>query len=148
MKKELTILLVEDNEGDIVLTVEALKMANITNKIIVVRDGEEALEYLHREGRYTNAEQPDIILLDINLPRIDGKEVLARIKSDDKLKIIPVVILTTSDSEKDVIESYNNHANCYITKPVDFNKFMQVVHMIKDFWITLVKLPTYNNSYD
>ena len=147
MKKELTILLVEDNEGDIVLTVEALKMANITNKIIVVRDGEEALDYLHREGRYTNAEQPDIILLDINLPRIDGKEVLARIKNDEKLKIIPVVILTTSDSEKDVIESYNNHANCYITKPVDFNKFMQVVHMIKDFWITLVKLPTYNSSY-
>ena len=147
MKNELTILLVEDNEGDIVLTVEALKMANITNKIIVVRDGEEALGYLHREGRYANAEQPDLILLDINLPRIDGKEVLARIKNDDKLKIIPVVILTTSDSENDIMESYNNHANCYITKPVDFNKFMQVVHMIKDFWITLVKLPTYNNSY-
>ena len=146
MKNELIILLVEDNEGDIVLTVEALKMANITNRIIVVRDGEEALGYLHREGQYTNAEQPDLILLDINLPRIDGKEVLARIKNDDKLKIIPVVILTTSDSENDIMESYNNHANCYITKPVDFNKFMQVVHMIKDFWITLVKLPTYNNS--
>jgi two-component system, chemotaxis family, response regulator Rcp1 len=147
MKNELVILLVEDNEGDIVLTVEALKIANITNKIIVVRDGEEALGYLFREGRYANAEQPDLILLDINLPRIDGKEVLARIKNDDKLKIIPVVILTTSDSQKDVMESYNNHANCYITKPVDFNKFMQVVHMIKDFWITIVKLPSYNNSY-
>jgi two-component system, chemotaxis family, response regulator Rcp1 len=144
MKKELTILLVEDNEGDIVLTVEALKIANITNKILVVRDGEEALSYLHREGQYVNAEQPDLILLDINLPRIDGKEVLTRIKNDDRLKFIPVVILTTSDSEKDVMESYNNHANCYITKPVDFNKFMQVVHMIKDFWITLVKLPTHS----
>ena len=142
MKKEVTILLVEDNEGDIVLTVEALKMANITNKVVVVRDGEEALRYLHREGPNAGIELPDLILLDINLPRIDGKEVLAKIKSDDNLKFIPVVILTTSESEKDVMESYNNHANCYITKPVDFNKFMQVVHMIKDFWITLVKLPT------
>ena len=142
MKKEVTILLVEDNEGDIVLTVEALKMANITNKIVVVRDGEEALKYLHGEGPDANPELPDLILLDINLPRIDGKEVLARIKNDDKLKFIPVVILTTSESEKDVMESYINHANCYITKPVDFNKFMQVIHIIKDFWITLVKLPT------
>jgi chemotaxis family two-component system response regulator Rcp1 len=144
MKKEITILLVEDNEGDIVLTVEALKIANITNKIVVVRDGEEALEFLYREGRHAAGEQPDLILLDINLPRIDGKEVLTRIKNDDNLKFIPVVILTTSDSEKDVMESYSNHANCYITKPVDFNKFMQVVHMIKDFWITLVKLPKHS----
>ncbi|MHA4843510.1 response regulator [Flavitalea antarctica] len=144
MKKEVTILLVEDNEGDIVLTVEALKIANITSRIVVVRDGEEALLFLYREGKYTGADQPDLILLDINLPRIDGKEVLARIKKDDRLKSIPVVILTTSDSEKDVTESYSNHANCYITKPVDFNKFMQVVHMIKDFWITLVKLPAHH----
>ncbi|RYY14921.1 MAG: response regulator, partial [Chitinophagaceae bacterium] len=139
MKKEVTILLVEDNEGDIILTVEALKMANITNNIVVVRDGEEALNYLYGEGRYAGAESPDLILLDINLPRIDGKEVLTRIKNDENLKFIPVVILTTSDSEKDVMESYNNHANCYITKPVDFNKFMEVIHIIKDFWITLVK---------
>ena len=141
MKKELVILLVEDNEGDIVLTVEALKEAKINNKVVVVRDGEEALNYLYRQGPYVNAELPDIILLDINLPRIDGKEVLGKIKSDEHLKFIPVVILTTSDSEKDIMESYVNHANCYITKPVDFNKFMQVVMMIKSFWITLVKLP-------
>ncbi len=142
MKKELVILLVEDNEGDIVLTVEALKEARINNKVIVVRDGEEALNYLYREGTNAEVELPDIILLDINLPRIDGKEVLHKIKNDADLKHIPVVILTTSDSEKDVMDSYLNHANCYITKPVDFNKFMQVVMMIKNFWISLVKLPT------
>ena len=141
MDKEVTILLVEDNEGDIVLTVEALRMAKMTNKVIVVRDGEDALNYLYREGTYANAELPDLILLDINLPRVDGKEVLGRIKNDEKLKFIPVVILTTSDSDKDIMDSYTNHANCYITKPVDFDKFMEVVHMIKDFWITLVKLP-------
>jgi len=144
MKKEITILLVEDNEGDIVLTVEALKEAKITNKVVVVRDGEEALSYLHREGRFENIDLPDIIFLDINLPRIDGKEVLSRIKNDDKLKFIPVVILTTSDSDKDIMDSYANHANCYITKPVDFHKFIQVINMIKDFWITLVKLPTHH----
>lgn len=144
MKKEVIILLVEDNEGDIVLTVEALREAKIHNKVFVVRDGEEALSYLYREGRYVDAEMPDIIFLDINLPRIDGKEVLAKIKNDDRLKFIPVVILTTSESENDIMESYSNHANCYITKPVDFNKFLQVVNMIKDFWITLVRLPTSN----
>jgi two-component system, chemotaxis family, response regulator Rcp1 len=142
VKKEVIILLVEDNEGDIVLTVEALKEANITNRVVVVRDGEEALAYLYKEGEHANVQSPDLIFLDINLPRIDGKEVLAKIKNDDNLKFIPVVILTTSDSEKDILDSYTNHANCYITKPVDFNKFMQVVHTIKDFWITLVKLPT------
>ena len=144
MKKEVIILLVEDNEGDIVLTVEALREAKIHNKVVVVRDGEEALSYLYREGKYTDAEMPDIIFLDINLPRIDGKEVLTKIKNDDRLKFIPVVILTTSDSENDIMESYSNHANCYITKPVDFNKFLQVVNMIKDFWITLVRLPMSN----
>ena len=144
MKKEVIILLVEDNEGDIVLTVEALREAKIHNKVMVVRDGEEALSYLYREGKYADAEMPDIIFLDINLPRIDGKEVLTKIKNDDRLKFIPVVILTTSDSENDIMESYSNHANCYITKPVDFNKFLQVVNMIKDFWITLVRLPTSN----
>ena len=144
MKKEVIILLVEDNEGDIVLTVEALREAKIHNKVVVVRDGEEALSYLYREGKYADAEMPDIIFLDINLPRIDGKEVLTKIKNDYRLKFIPVVILTTSDSENDIMESYSNHANCYITKPVDFNKFLQVINMIKDFWITLVRLPTLN----
>jgi CheY-like chemotaxis protein len=142
MKKEVVILLVEDNEGDIVLTVEALREAKIHNKVVVVRDGEEALSYLYRDGKYADVEMPDIIFLDINLPRIDGKEVLTKIKNDDRLKFIPVVILTTSDSENDIMESYSNHANCYITKPVDFNKFLQVINMIKDFWITLVRLPT------
>lgn len=141
MNKEVIILLVEDNEGDIVLTVEALKAAKIDNQVVVVRDGEDALRYLYQEGGYAASPLPDLILLDINLPRVDGKEVLAKIKNDDNLKKIPVVILTTSDSQKDISESYSNHANCYITKPVDFNKFMQVVNMIKDFWITIVKLP-------
>jgi two-component system, chemotaxis family, response regulator Rcp1 len=141
MNQDLVILLVEDNEGDIVLTVEALREAKINNKVVVVRDGEEALSYLYQQGPYADVALPDLILLDINLPKIDGKEVLGKIKNDDLLKFIPVVILTTSDSEKDIMESYVNHANCYITKPVDFNKFMQVVMMIKSFWISLVKLP-------
>src|SRR5665647_1284431 len=137
-KKEVKILLIEDNEGDIVLTIEALKEAKVNNVIQVVRDGEEALQYLRKQERFSNMETPDLILLDINLPRLDGKEVLAEIKKDEDLMIIPVVMLTTSDSEKDILESYQHHANCYITKPVDFQKFMHVVHMIKDFWIGIV----------
>jgi len=140
-KKEVKILLVEDNEGDIVLTLEALKEAKVSNDIQVVKDGEEALQYLRKEGLFKKAETPDLILLDINLPKVDGKEVLAEIKKDKDLKIIPVVMLTTSDSEKDILESYQHHANCYITKPVDFEKFMHVVHMIKDFWLSIVQLP-------
>jgi chemotaxis family two-component system response regulator Rcp1 len=139
--KEVHILLVEDNEGDIVLTLEALKEARINNCVNVVKDGEEAMNYLNKKGEYTNATTPDLILLDINLPKIDGKEVLANIKNDDILKIIPVVMLTTSDSEKDIIESYNNHANCYITKPVGFENFMKVILTMKDFWISIVQLP-------
>jgi CheY-like chemotaxis protein len=141
MAKEIRILFVEDNEGDIVLTLEAMREAKISNNITVVRDGEEALKYLLREGKYADAGSPDLVLLDINLPKVDGKEVLARIKSDPALMTIPVVILTTSDSEKDILDSYHNHANCYITKPVDFKKFMEVVHTIKDFWISIVQLP-------
>lgn len=141
MIKEIKILLVEDNEGDIVLTTQALKKANITNGINVVKDGYDALKYLRKEDPFGNAETPDLILLDINLPKMDGMEVLAEIKNDDILKSIPVVILTTSDSENDIVRSYNNHANCYITKPVDFRKFIEVVQMIKDFWISIVKLP-------
>ena len=144
MTKELSIILVEDNEGDIVLTVEALKQARVHNDIIVLRNGEEALTYLYKKGKYSNAALPDLILLDINLPKIDGKEVLAKIKNDPSLKTIPVVMLTTSDSEKDILESYNNHANCYITKPGAFPKFIEAVHTIKEFWISLVKLPAKN----
>ena len=147
MNKGVKILLVEDNEGDIVLTLEALKEAKVSNGIEIVRDGEEALQYLRKEGRFKKAETPDLILLDINLPRLGGKEVLAEIKKDKDLMIIPVVMLTTSDSEKDILESYQHHANCYITKSADFEKFIHAVHMIKDFWIDIVKLPN-KNSYD
>lgn len=141
MNKEITILLVEDNEGDIVLTMQALKKANVTNGISVVKDGDAALQYLRKSGKFENVGTPDLILLDINLPKVDGMEVLTEIKNDQTLKKIPVVMLTTSDSENDILRSYNNHANCYITKPVDFKKFMEVVQMIKDFWISIVKLP-------
>ncbi len=141
MNKEVKILLVEDNEGDIVLTLNALKKAQVTNFVQVIKDGEAALQFLKKQGEYANTETPDLILLDINLPRIDGKEVLAEIKKDKKLMVIPVVMLTTSDSEKDIMDSYEHHANCYITKPVDFKKFMEVVMMIKDFWISIVQLP-------
>jgi chemotaxis family two-component system response regulator Rcp1 len=146
MKREIHILLVEDNEGDIVLTLEAFREARIHNVVDVVRDGEKALEFLKKEGVYRNAGTPDLVLLDINLPKIDGKEVLAAIKQDENLKSIPVVMLTTSDSEKDILESYMRHANCYITKPVGFENFMKVVMTIKDFWISIVQLPGLSNS--
>lgn len=142
MQTEIKILLVEDNEGDIVLTLEALSQAKVKDTVDVVKDGEAALKYLHRQDQYAGAATPDLILLDINLPKIDGKEVLAGIKNDPLLKFIPVIMLTTSDAEKDILESYRKHANCYITKPVDFIKFMDVVLQIKDFWISTVKLPT------
>ena len=138
---EIHILLVEDNEGDVVLTLEALKEAKLKNKISVVRDGEQALDFLYRVGRFASEDRPQLILLDINLPKMDGKEVLNRIKSDPDLKKIPVVILTTSSSEKDILEAYNNYANCYITKPVDLDKFIDVIHTIEDFWISIVQLP-------
>ena len=133
--------MVEDNEGDILLTLEALHEAKIHNEINVVKDGDAALDYLHKRGKYENAETPDLILLDINLPKIDGIEVLSRIKADEQLMVIPVVMLTTSDSEKDIFESYQSHANCYITKPVNFENFMDVIQTIKDFWINIVQLP-------
>ena len=135
------ILLVEDNEGDIWLTLEALHQAKINNNVSVVRDGEEALSFLNKQGKHFGALAPDLILLDINLPKIDGKEVLANIKNDDLLKQIPVVMLTTSSAEKDILESYKSHANCYITKPVDLDQFIQVVDTIKNFWLTTVQLP-------
>ena len=139
--QDIEILLVEDNEGDIRLTIEAFKEAKIRNQIKVVRDGEEALDYLHKRGNYNDATSPDIILLDINLPKIDGKEVLNIMKNDSLLKTIPVIMLTTSSAETDIQESYAYHANCYVIKPVDLNKFMDVVRSIEDYWISIVKLP-------
>lgn len=139
--KEVHILLVDDNEGDIVLTMEALSEAKIINRISVVRDGTEAIRFLNQEQEFAGCEPPDLILLDINLPKMDGTEVLAIIKNDVELKRIPVIMLTTSSSEKDILTSYDNHANCYITKPVDLVQFLSVVRTIEDFWISIVKLP-------
>jgi len=135
------ILLVEDNPGDVRLTLEVFKEAKLANKINAVEDGVEAMAYLRREGKYANAVRPDVILLDLNLPRMDGREVLKEIKRDEDFKSIPVVILTTSRAEEDILRSYNSHANCYITKPVDLGQFMKVVESIEDFWLTVVKLP-------
>lgn len=137
-------MLVEDNEGDIVLTLEAFKDVRIHNPISVVRDGEQAIQYLNREGEFANEQLPDIILLDINLPKIDGKEVLQFIKTHPVYRAIPVVILTTSSSDKDISDAYAGYANCYITKPVDFSNFMQVVQAIEGFWISIVKLPKHS----
>jgi len=137
----INILLVEDNPGDIRLTKEVLKDGKIRNNLNVTTDGEEALLYLKKEGPYANATTPDIILLDLNLPKKDGREVLAAIKSDRDLKCIPVIVLTTSAAEKDILNMYAHHANCYITKPVDFNQFINVIRSIEQFWLTIVKLP-------
>ena len=137
--KEVHILLVDDNEGDILLTKEALEDARIINKISIAYDWLEAIRLL-REN-LAREEMPDLILLDINLPRMNGTEVLEVIKNDPELKRIPVIMLTTSSAEKDILASYNNHANCYITKPVDLDRFMDVVRTIEDFWISIVKLP-------
>jgi CheY-like chemotaxis protein len=139
--QEIHILLVDDNEGDILLTREALEEAKIVNRISVAHDGMEAIRFLKKAPPFTDGDTPDLILLDINLPKMDGKEVLSIIKNDPELKRIPVIMLTTSSSEKDILTSYDNHANCYITKPVDLERFMEVVRTIEDFWISIVKLP-------
>ncbi len=139
--KPIEILLVEDNPGDVRLVKEALKDVKVLNNLRVAKDGQEALDFLHREGNHTEAPHPDLILLDLNLPKKDGREVLAEIKVDDNLKRIPVVVLTTSKAEEDILKSYNLQANCYITKPVDLDEFIKVVKSIKDFWLTIVKLP-------
>jgi CheY-like chemotaxis protein len=139
--KVVDILLVEDNPGDARLAIEAMKDSKVRNKIYHVSDGVEAMAYLRKQGKYANAVRPDIILLDLNLPKKDGREVLAEIKQDEDLKRIPVVILTVSKSEEDVLKSYNLHANCYISKPIDLNQFMTIVKSIEDFWLTIVKLP-------
>ncbi len=137
----LKILLVEDNPGDVRLTMEALKDAEVPNKLSVVRDGVEAMEFLRRQGQYATASRPDLILLDLNLPRKDGRQVLKEIKADDTLKRIPVVVLTTSRAEEDILKAYDLNANCYITKPVDLDQFTQVMQAIEVFWLTVVKLP-------
>jgi two-component system, chemotaxis family, response regulator Rcp1 len=135
------ILLVEDNPGDVRLTKEALKEGKVYSNLHWAKDGVEALEFLRRRGNFADVPRPDIILLDLNLPKKDGREVLAEIKSDDDLKRIPVVILTTSKAEEDVLRSYQLHANCYVTKPVDLEKFIVVVQSIDRFWLTVVTLP-------
>lgn len=139
--KSVEILLVEDNPGDVRLTQEALRGVKVRNTLNVVGDGVEAMEFLHREGAFMNAPRPDIVLLDLNLPRMDGTEVLAAIKGDPGLKCIPVVILTTSQADEDIVRSYRLNANCYVSKPVDFDQFIRVVQSIEDFWLTVVKLP-------
>lgn len=135
------ILLVEDNPGDVRLTIEALNEAKVRNDLFVVSDGVEALQFLRGEPPFTDVVRPDVILLDLNLPRKDGREVLAEIKADPALKRIPVVILTTSQDEQDILKSYDLHANCYITKPVDLTQFITVVQSIEDFWFSIVRLP-------
>jgi len=135
------ILLVEDSPSDTELTVEALADGKICNHLSIVDDGVKALEFLRRQGPFANAPRPDLILLDLNLPRKDGREVLEEIKTDANLQTIPVVVLTTSEAEQDVMRSYSAHANCFITKPVDFKQFLTVVKVIESFWLTIVKLP-------
>jgi chemotaxis family two-component system response regulator Rcp1 len=135
------ILLVEDNPGDVRLTQEALLEGKVKNRLFVAHDGVEAIEYLRRQGKYAEATMPDLILLDLNLPRKDGRQVLEEIKADDELKVIPVVVLTTSAAEEDILRTYNLHANCYITKPVDLEQFLKIVRTIEDFWLSVVKLP-------
>ncbi len=141
-ERPIEILLVEDNPGDVRLTQEVFKEGKVRNQLSVAWNGEEALAYLRRQGRFESAPRPDVILLDLNLPRKGGKEVLAEIKADPKLKCIPVVILTTSQADQDIAESYEQHANCYIVKPVDLDHFINVVRTIEGFWLQIVKLPS------
>lgn len=139
--RPIEILMVEDNPGDVRLTLEALKACKVLNEVNVVEDGVAALDYLHRRAPYEAASRPDMVLLDLNLPRMDGREVLAAIKSDPVLKVIPVVVLTTSEAEEDVLRAYNLAANCYVTKPVDLHQFTRIVRGLEDFWLTIVTLP-------
>ena len=137
------VLLIEDDPGDVLITREAFAENKVRNHLSVVNDGVKALQFLRREADYADAPRPDLILLDLNLPRMDGHEVLAHIRSDADLQRIPVVILTTSDAEEDVLRSYDLHANAYVTKPVDFERFLTVVRQIDDFFVTVVKLPSH-----
>jgi CheY-like chemotaxis protein len=140
--KPVEILLVEDNKGDVGLIEEVFEEAKIRNNLYIAEDGEEAMLHLHGEGKFLGSPRPDIILLDLNLPKKDGREVLREIKEDSNLKKIPVVILTTSNAEKDILRAYDLHANAYITKPLDFDQFIKVVESIESFWLEIVKLPT------
>jgi two-component system, chemotaxis family, response regulator Rcp1 len=139
--RPIEILLVEDSPSDAKLTIEALKAGKIANNLNHVVDGVEAMEYLRQKGKFAKAPRPDLIMLDLNLPRKDGREVLAELKNDPSLKTIPIIVLTTSRSDKDVLQSYELNANCYITKPVDFPHFIEVVESIEQFWLTVVTLP-------
>jgi CheY-like chemotaxis protein len=138
---DIQILLVEDNPGDVRLTVEALRGARVANELHVVGDGQAAIDYLRRRGSYSDAPRPDIVLLDLNLPRLDGREVLADIKSDPDLSMIPILVLTTSSAEEDIARSYELHANCFVSKPVDFTQFIDAVRSLEGFWLKIVKLP-------
>ncbi|MEX2382078.1 MAG: response regulator [Opitutales bacterium] len=140
--KEIEILLVEDNPGDIDLTIEALTEAKVHNNLSVAKDGVEALAFLRRQGEHAHAPRPDLILLDWNLPRKNGRDVLAEIKTDESLRCIPVCILTTSEADQDILKAYSLNANCYITKPVDMDQFIEVVKSIEGFWLTIVKFPS------
>ncbi len=135
------ILLVEDNPADVRLTIEGLKEGKVKNNLSVVENGVEALAFLRKQGKYADAVRPDLVLLDLNMPKKDGREVLAEIKADEELRHIPVVVLTTSKAEQDILKAYSLHANCYITKPVDLDQFISIVESIEDFWFTIVKLP-------
>ncbi|HYE38068.1 response regulator [Methylocaldum sp.] len=140
--KPVNILLVEDSPTDVLLTQEALESAKLLTELFIVEDGVEAIAFLRREGKYADAPRPDLILLDLNLPKKDGREVLAEIKSDANLKMIPVVVMTVSRAEEDILRAYGLHANCYITKPVHFESFVKVVQAIESFWFTVVSLPS------
>lgn len=140
--KPVDILLVEDNPGDARLAIEALNESTVPNTVHAVRDGEEAMAFLHQEGKYASAPRPDLILLDLNLPKKDGREVLAEIKENPDLKCIPVVVMTTSNAEDDIRKTYNLHVNCYVTKPVEFDHFMKVIKSLEDFWLATVRLPS------
>ncbi len=139
--KIIDVLLVEDDDGDVLMTREAFEHYKIRNQLHVVSDGEQAVQFLRREGQYADAPRPDLILLDLNLPRFDGRQVLAEIKADAALRLIPVVVLTTSEAEEDILRSYELHANAYVTKPVDFDRFIEIIRKIDEFFVTVVKLP-------
>lgn len=144
MEDSIKILLVEDNPADIRLIKEVFKDTDSNNEIFVVKDGVDVMDFLNQKSRFQDVPKPDIILLDLNLPRKDGREVLREIKENDDFKYIPIVVLTTSSSKEDVIKTYGNHANCYITKPVDFDRFLKVIKSIEDFWLKIIELPKMN----